>query len=141
MRLVNWTYLRYNRVMFIVGLFTWWYGAGWKQRLLEAREHVASTYDYFSIDLLARTLFSPYRQISAGTVRGPIGVQMRAWFDRLISRTIGAIVRSLVIVIGVVTLLVTLMVNTIVIIAWGLVPVAPIIGMLLMSTGWVPWHI
>lgn len=127
--------------MFIVGLFTWWYGIGWKQRLLEAREHLASTYDYFSIDLLARTLFSPYRQISAGKVRGPIGVQMRAWFDRLISRTIGAIVRSLMIVMGVVTLVVTVIVNAVVIVAWGLVPLAPVIGMIVMGTGWVPWHI
>ena len=56
---------------------------------------LVSVFDYFSIDLLVRTWFAPFRQISAGAVDGPIGVQIRAFFDRLISRTIGGIVRGL----------------------------------------------
>ena len=93
--------------MFIVGLFSWWYGAGWLQRVQVVKERLSGLYDYFSIDLLIKTLFSPFRQISAGSVRGPIGVQIRAFFDQLISRTIGMIVRSLVIVSGSVTLVVS----------------------------------
>ncbi|MET0979649.1 MAG: hypothetical protein ABWX90_00140, partial [Candidatus Saccharimonadales bacterium] len=60
--------------MFVIGTLSWWYGAGWRQRLAMLRERLANTIDYFSIDLLARTLFSPFRQISAGKVNGPIGV-------------------------------------------------------------------
>ncbi len=127
--------------MFIVGLFSWWYGEGWKQRFIVAREYIASMYDYFSIDLLARTLFAPFRQISAGKVRGPIGVQMQAFFDQLISRTIGAIVRTIMIIMGVVTLLVTIVINLLVVVVWGIVPVLPVVGAVIASTGWVPWHI
>ena len=127
--------------MFIVGMFSWWYGEGWKQRALAAREHVASVYDYFSIDLLARTLFSPFRQISAGKVRGPIGVQLQAFFDQLISRTIGAIVRIIMIIMGVVTLVATVVVNVTVVVLWGVVPALPLLGTFLASTGWIPWHI
>ena len=81
--------------MIIVWALSWWYGAGWKARLFAIREKLAASYDYFSIDLLAKTMFSPFRQISAGRVSGPIGAQIRAFFDRLISRIIGSIVRTL----------------------------------------------
>ena len=127
--------------MFIVGMFSWWYGEGWRQRFLVAREYIASVYDYFSIDLLAKTLFSPFRQISAGKVRGPIGVQMQAIFDQLISRTIGATVRTIVIIMGVITLLLTVVIHLAVVILWAIVPIVPLIGAMVASTGWVPWHI
>jgi hypothetical protein len=127
--------------MFIVGLLSWWYGAGWKQRVFNAREQLADMYDYFSIDLLLRTLFSPFRQISAGSVQGPIGVQFRAWFDRLISRTIGMIVRSMMIVIGIITMISSAMIHGVVILLWAFVPIVPVLGVIIAMAGWIPWHI
>lgn len=105
------------------------------------RDNIATLYDYFSLDLLIRTLFAPFRQISAGRVRGPIGVQLRAWFDRLISRVIGAIVRSMVIVIGIFALVVAAVIGMIRLIAWPLIPVSPIIAVAFALIGWVPWTI
>ena len=127
--------------MFIVGLFSWWYGAGWLQRVQVVKERLSGLYDYFSIDLLIKTLFSPFRQISAGSVRGPIGVQIRAFFDQLISRTIGMIVRSLVIVIGSVTLVVSAVLGLCAILLWPIVPVLPAVCVVLAMSGWVPWKI
>ena len=79
------------------------------------------------------------RQISAGAVDGPIGVQIRAFFDRLISRTIGGIVRSFMIIFGIVTLVITAVAGLIFIIAWALVPVLPLLGVGLAIVGWLPW--
>ena len=70
---------------------------------------------------------------------GPIGVQIRAFFDRLISRTIGGIVRSFMIIFGIVALTVTAMVGLVFIIAWALVPVLPLLGAGLAVVGWLPW--
>jgi hypothetical protein len=126
--------------MFIVGMLSWWYGAGWRQRVHVAQNSIEGVYDYFSIDLLLRTLFSPFRQISAGSVRGPIGVQMRAWFDQLISRTIGSIVRSLMIIIGSITLFLTSIIQGVMIAAWALIPVVPFVGIILGLVGWMPWQ-
>ena len=92
----------YNEDMFIVGILSWWYGDGWRQRFAITRESILKTNDFFSITLLLKTLFTPFRQISAGKVRGPIGVQLQAFLDRLFSRLKGAFVRSIVIFIGVV---------------------------------------
>lgn len=127
--------------MFIVGLFSWWYGAGWKRQVMAVRDHLTSLYDYFSLGLLIKTLFSPFRQISAGGVRGPIGVQLRAWFDRLISRCVGATVRSIVIVTGVIALTLRTIVGLLEIVVWPLIPTVPVIAIVLAMIGWVPWHL
>lgn len=133
------TRLRYNEAMLVVSFLTWWYGAGWKQRFFALREQIASTYDYFSIDLLVRTLFSPFRQISAGSIRGPLGVQIRAWFDRLISRTIGAIVRLIMIIVGAIALLLTTVLGGTMLLVWSIVPLLPAMGIIMTLSGWIPW--
>ena len=127
--------------MFIVGILSWWYGAGWRQRLVMLKERLATTLDYFSIDLLAKTLFAPFRQISAGKVNGPLGVKMHAFFDRLISRAIGAMVRSTTIVIGVGAIFVHSVIGAITLIVWAFVPILPIIGIILFASGWTPWSL
>ena len=133
--------LRYNQGMFIVGMFSWWYGDGWRQRITMSRDNLVAVYDYFSLDLLVRTLFSPFRQISAGKVRGPLGVQVRALLDNLISRSIGGVVRLIVLVIGSITLLLSCLVSGLVIVVWPFVPILPLIGVVLAIAGWVPWTI
>ena len=127
--------------MFIVGMFRWWYSDGWLQCVRSVQGTLLGVYDYFSIDLLLRTLFSPFRQISAGKVNGPVGVQLRAWFDQLISRTIGAFVRSVVIIIGSAALFLSVVWGLIRLIAWPLVPLLPVIGVLFAMSGWIPWKI
>ena len=125
--------------MIVVGFFAWWYGAGWWRRITTVWGKLVSVFDYFSIDLLVRTWFAPFRQISAGAVDGPIGVQIRAFFDRLISRTIGGIVRSFMIIFGIVVLTVTAAAGLVFIIAWALVPMLPLLGAGFAIVGWLPW--
>jgi len=127
--------------MFIVGLFSWWYGAGWLRCISAVKAGLANIYDYFSLDLLVRTLFSPFRQISAGGVRGPIGAQMRALLDNLISRVIGAIVRTIVLVCGIVTLIISCALGALRIALWPFVPLLPIACIVFAVAGWIPWQI
>ncbi|MNQ84559.1 hypothetical protein D3C85_996930 [compost metagenome] len=121
-----------------MGILSWWYGDGWRQRVGLIGERLARTLDFFSISLLLQTLFSPFRQISAGKMSGPIGVQVRAFFDRLISRLIGAMVRTFMIVAGIVVITLHVIWGVIVMIGWALVPLLPIAGILLFSIGWAP---
>jgi hypothetical protein len=127
--------------MFLVGAISWWYGEGWRQRVGLIRERLARTLDFFSMGLLAQTLFSPFRQISAGSVQGPLGVKLHAWFDKLISRCIGAVVRLVMIFTGLVILIGHVVYGGIILIAWGLVPLFPLVGVILWTTGWMPrWN-
>lgn len=124
--------------MFIVGILTWWYTDGWRERYRMTREAIVKTLDYFSISLLLKTLFSPFRQISAGKVRGPIGVQLQAFLDRLVSRLIGAMVRSMIIFVGIGGIIIHMVWGAIVLTMWAVIPFLPVIGLGLATSGWVP---
>lgn len=120
-----------------MGLVRWWYGEGFTKQLSSARERFASTVDFFSITLLLKTLFSPYKQISAGKVRGPIGIQLQAWLDRLVSRCVGAIFRSIMILSGIVALTFSIIFNTLRLGGWLLLPPLPAIGLVLTLIWWI----
>jgi hypothetical protein len=127
--------------MFIVGILSWWYGQGWRQRCVHLGERLKANMDYFSIDLLLKTFFSPFRQISAGKVQGPLGVQMRALLDRIISRIIGAMIRFTMIIIGSLAIGIHGVVGILLLVAWAFVPLLPIAGIVLTLSGWTPWNL
>lgn len=128
--------------MFLANILYWWYGGGWLGRVQLLKSRLVASADFFSIDLLASTLFAPYRQISAGSVDGPIGVKVQAFFDKLLSRFIGAIVRSLMVIFGVVAMFLQLLVGLIILGFWLILPLFPVIGLIMMVLGWVPrWTI
>lgn len=125
--------------MFIVGLLQWWYGDGWARQLIYARDRVIGAYDYFSIDLLVKSWFAPFRQISAGKVRGSLQVQWRAFVDRTISRFIGAFMRTILIIAGIVVIAAYCVAGVLALFAWALIPFAPLVGLALTLIGWSPW--
>jgi len=124
--------------MFLVGILSWWYGEGWRGRMRIITERLARTTDFFSIGLLAVTLFSPFRQISAGKVQGSLDVQLRAFADQLISRLIGAIVRFGTILFGLGFIVLQLIFASIVLLGWLVIPILPIAGLIMTVIGWVP---
>jgi len=106
------------------------------------KDRLAASADFFSIGLLASTLFSPYRQISAGSVAGSLGDQMRAFFDKTLSRFIGATVRSFMIVFGVIAMFLQVLFGFVILGFWLIIPFFPVIGLIAMIIGWVPqWTI
>lgn len=124
--------------MFLVGLFTWWYEGGWKGQLVRVKDRLHATLDFFSIPQLLKTLFSPFRQISAGKVSGPLGVIVRAFFDQLLSRVIGFVIRFFTILFGVIVLVLQFIYETFIVLVWLLLPAFPLIGLIVMIVGWVP---
>jgi hypothetical protein len=124
--------------MMLQALFSWWYGAGWADLGRRVGQRIDSSLAFFSVGLLARTLFDPFRQIDAGTVRGPIGLQFRAWVDRTFSRFVGFFVRSTMILFGLVVAAMLGVVGIIQLLLWPLVPFLPIVGLGLMLVGWTP---
>jgi len=124
--------------MFLVGIISWWYGSGWTGQLRRVRDRLAATASYFSIGQLFATLFSPFRQISAENVSGTAATQMRAFFDKTLSRVIGAIVRLFTILAGVVVSLFQLIFELVILGIWLLLPLFPIVGLIAFAIGWVP---
>jgi len=124
--------------MFLVGILSWWYSRGWLNRTLIIKKRLIASADYFSIGLLIMTLFAPFRQISAGSVSGPINEQMHAFIDRLVSRFIGFIVRFFMIIFGLITMFIQMVFGILVLVFWLILPILPVVGLILMVIGWVP---
>lgn len=124
----------------VIAFVAWWYGAGWRRRALFVRDRLARVMDAFSIDLLLKTLFAPFRQISNDRVDGPIGMKIRAWFDKLISRMVGAVVRLLTIMVGIIVLFGTLFWGLAILAIWPVIPILPVVGVILSGMGWMPWR-
>ena len=121
--------------MFLVGIFQWWYSDGLVKHVKQQYLGILRTADYFSIGLLMQTLFNPFRQISAGYVDGPLPIKIRAFFDRLFSRIVGAVVRTMVIVAGIIMIMMRLVWVAVGIVVWLVLPVSPILGVILWQLG------
>ena len=126
--------------MFIVGLLRWWYTEGWRQRAQMVMTRLEGTMDYFSVGLLLRTMFSLFRQDGAGHVDGPLADKINAFFGRLISRCLGATIRSFVLIVGLVVITAQALLGLVVLVLWLGVPLFPFVGVLLSAIGWVPWQ-
>jgi len=123
-------------MLLITSLFQWWYGDGIRERLRIISGRLESLIDYFSFGLLIKTLFSPYRQISAGSVQGSLEVKFRAMIDKLFSRVVGAFIRLIILTVGAVVLGFMVTYSVLGLVVWGLVPFFPVIGVGLMVIGW-----
>lgn len=122
--------------MLALALFSWWYTTAWKgvaSRLMQRLDH---TLGFFSVGLLFRTLFDPFRQIAAGQVRGGIDAKFRAFADRTFSRFIGAFMRTLFILIGLVSALGIFVFGIVQMIVWPLIPLLPLIAVVGILQGW-----
>ncbi len=124
--------------MFLVGLISWWYGRGWVEQSKLMARRFKGTLDFFSVGQLLSTLFSPFRQISAGASGESFGAQVRAFVDKSFSRVIGAIVRSITILVGLIAITFQAIYEGVIMILWWFVPLLPIAGFVLLAIGWVP---
>lgn len=125
--------------MLALGMITWWYSSGWKLFLTHIGDRLGSLLDFFSIPNLLRTLFAPFRQISAvGTSSKALDAKLRAWADKQFSRIIGLIIRTGIIIFGLCVIIITTVASLILLILWPLVPLLPIACIVLTIIGFVP---
>ncbi len=93
---------------------------------------------FFSVGQLLATLFSPYRQISASVAGGSFGQIVRGFFDQLVSRIIGAIVRLFTVLAGVIVVALQVIVGIITATVWLAIPFVPLAAIALFAIGWTP---
>jgi hypothetical protein len=122
--------------MILFSMLSWWYTAGWSALATRIGHRINTVMESFSVSLLMGSLFEPFRQISAGQVRGGgFDVQLRAFGDRLFSRLFGAVIRSLFIGMGLVGAFLTAIVGMVQLAVWPFVPFLPFIGIGLAIAG------
>ena len=119
--------------MFLVGILSWWYGKGLANRILIIKGRLIKSADTFSFGLLFRTLFNPFRQISADSVGESFAQKASAWFDKLISRGVGSVVRLFMIVFGLAVMFLQVLFGLMILIFWLILPILPVAGLILST--------
>ncbi len=64
-------------------------------------------FNYFSIDLLLKTLFLPWKRDEIDTSNLSLDLKFRVWIMNLVSRLVGATVRIIVVLIGLMAIIIT----------------------------------
>jgi hypothetical protein len=113
----------------ILEMLRWWYVTGWIQAAHRIGSWTAGVEQMFSLNLLLRTLFSPWKRIITAPGRG-LDAQFRAGLDNLISRTVGFVIRLFVILAALFSMLGTLVASVIMVIVWPLLPLA-VVGLVI----------
>jgi len=127
----------YNMLMLALDFIQWWYLRGWGIYFNSLMHRIHSTLEFFSIGLLLKTLFQPFRQISANDTSGRTdpGSVFNAIIDNLLSRTIGFFVRVGIIAIGCILTLLEVIFGFLLAVAWPLIPLLPVLGLVLSLSG------
>ena len=123
--------------MLMLDFVTWWYSRGWGYFARTLVDKLRNMVDFFSISLLLRTFFAPFRQIST-VQEDPNGGPMHylsVFFDRLLSRTIGAVVRLLILIFGAVVILFESICGLVLVVIWPALPLAPLACLALYFMG------
>lgn len=110
---------------------TWWYGAGWNGTVKQTKKHLADLSQNFSISILVRTLFAPWKQLDAiKGVNQSLGDQLHRSIDKTISRFVGFMVRSLTLFAALISMLVLLAFRLVWIALWPCLPLLIPLSML-----------
>lgn len=109
-------------------MFQWWYTRGWQLYLQHFVDQLKNAVDFFSVGLLVRHLFAPFRQISAGdVVSSDLNTKLSAFADRLFSRLIGTVVRLVLLVVGTIVIILRTLLGALIALVWPLAPLLVIV--------------
>jgi len=84
---------------------------------------ITSTFHYFSIDILAKTLFAPWKKDVVPFQRGGIEAMLRIVLANLMTRVFGFILRTIIIFTGSFYLFFIALIGTICVILWYFAPI------------------
>jgi len=100
-----------------------------KGLILAWRNFLLFNLNYFSIPLLLKTFFSPWRKYKWSYGKGfDIKRYFEVLFSNLISRVLGAIVRSFFIIVGLAIEIIIICFGFIVFVGWLILPIILILG-------------
>ena len=127
--------------MVIISLLSWWYSEGWLEQISLTKRSFIKLADKFSIGMLLRTLFAPFRQISVGEQAGKTASLASVIADKLISRLVGSAMRLVMVFVGTLALIIYAIISVLRLAGWPLLPLAPVLGLILMVSVGAPWKI
>lgn len=115
--------------------FYWWYSAGLKWAFQVASFVVYRLSDFFSVNILLKTLFSPWKNDVLRAQNISLGDQFKLWQQNSVSRLVGFVIRLILLLIALLALVASSFVLTLSLLVWLLTPVLiitlPVAGLLI----------
>ena len=122
--------------MVILLALKWWYSAGWHWVWTQSvSERINWVNQAFSISALVRTWFSPFKQTYSKVNKGSIDFRVQAAVDNFVSRFIGSILRTIIIIAGLLCMILAVTTGVLAIILWPVIPLMPLIAIILSVSG------
>jgi hypothetical protein len=113
----------------MITYFSWWYGQGlvsfWQAILVMT----GKIYSYFSISILLRTLFDPWKRDNFKIENASLQDRMKLASDNLISRLVGFVIRLFTMIFGLLATVLFFVIMFLILLIWLLLPVV-IIGLI-----------
>jgi hypothetical protein len=106
-------------------LVSWWYGTGWTGTLHRVENRVEGVWRMFSVGILVRTLFAPWRRITTPAGKG-IQQLFRSMIDNLVSRVVGFTVRIFVLIAAIIVTFLAVIFGIVAALAWPMLPLLAI---------------
>lgn len=121
----------------VYGFFVWWYGLGLLRSWRTAQSWLVQLTDFFSVDILLKTWFSPWKNDVLVGQNLALSDQMKLWQQNLASRLVGMIMRTVVILISVLILALMALTIALGLVIWvalpGLVIILPLVGLTVLA--------
>jgi hypothetical protein len=109
------------KLMLFLDFFRWWYGIGWQKAVKGGVGLVKKVGLSFSIPVLLKTLFSPWKRIISTPGRA-LEDKFSAALDNLVSRTVGFFVRIFSLISALVLMAGASIVGLVIALSWPLIP-------------------
>lgn len=81
---------------FVGDIFLWWYSRGIRDFFVYLKAVLVKITDIFSVKLLLRTYFAPWRRDIVSTEGLPLNLVLRIFVFNLIARLIGAFIKTII---------------------------------------------
>ncbi len=117
----------------IIWLWIFWYFVEMPKEILKGwKNFLLFGLNYFSVLLLLKTLFSPWKGYHWQRGRGfSFGEYFNVLLSNLMSRFLGALARLILAIIGLIFEIIIIIIGAIVFLGWFLLPILIILGFLL----------
>lgn len=113
------SFIGYNTLMAIIVMLSWWYSQGWLWVINITINRLKTVSRVFAVKVLLKTWFSPWKQIYQ---QANFRNFLRIAVDNGVSRFIGGIIRTVILLWALILSLVIILVGIISLIIWPMLP-------------------
>lgn len=119
-------------LMLLTAFIKWWYADGWFRIIKNTKSSLGNLAKNYSVGILLKTLFAPWKQISAANSANNKGLNgaMNKFMDKSISRLVGFTIRSTTLLAAGFSLLFMFLFRIFWFIVWPLLPVLPLAALI-----------